>query len=316
MKNYLAPLEGVTTFVYRNAYNRIFGKYTDKYFAPFIVPHIKRDMNNKEKRDLLPENNSELYLVPQILTDNAEDLLRYEKIMNDLGYPEININIGCPSGTVASKGRGAGFLSRKEELDKFLDKVYSGRKGIVSVKTRAGIEEPEEFYEILDIYNKYPIDELIVHPRTLKQFYRGTPDREIFLYTLENSKNKIVYNGDIYKPEDLKELCSAAQKRCPDKSFDLMIGRGIIADPGLFREIKTGKKITADELRKFMIEIEEGYGAFLQGESQVMLRMKEIWTYLGTMFDNDKILKKIKKSKTLREMNDLMEIYLKELNNK
>jgi tRNA-dihydrouridine synthase len=312
MKNYLAPLEGVTTFVFRNAYNRIFGEYTDKYFAPFIVPHIKRDMNNKEKRDLIFENNSGLYLVPQILTDNADDLLRYEEVMNDLGYSEININIGCPSGTVSSKGRGAGFLGRKEELDHFLEKVYSGKKGIISVKTRVGIEDPEEFYEILEIYNKYPIDELIIHPRTLKQFYKGRADREIFLYALKNSKNKVVYNGDIYKPEDLKELNEAARKYCSDKIFDLMIGRGVISNPGLFREIETGKKITAEELRQFLYDIEKGYGSFLQGEAMVMFRMKEIWTYLGSMFDNEKILKKIKKSKTLDEMNDLMEQLLEE----
>ena len=269
-------------------------------------------MNNKEERELLPANNAGLKLIPQILTDDGNELLRYEKVMHDLGYPEININIGCPSGTVSSKGRGAGFLGRKEDLDTFLEIVYTKKTGPVSVKTRVGIENVEEFYEILEIYNKYPIDELIIHPRTLKQFYRGVADREIFLYALEHSKNPLVYNGDIWTVEDLNSLKGVAKSRCPGKEFDLMIGRGIIADPGLFRKIRTHKRASAEEIRSLIYEIEKGYLTYVQGEAQVVFRMKEIWTYLGMLLKNDKLLKKIKKSKTLDEMHGFMEMLLSE----
>ena len=179
MKFYLAPLEGITGYIYRNALHDFYGTGIDKYFMPFLAPHTKRSFNAKEKNDILPEHNKDLYAVPQILTNNASDFLRIEKDLRALGYEEININLGCPSGTVVSKGRGAGFLAKKDELDAFLEEIFEKTEGKISLKTRIGVEEPEEFYELLEIYNQYPLEELIIHPRVQKELYQGKPHREM-----------------------------------------------------------------------------------------------------------------------------------------
>ena len=157
MKFYLAPLEGITGYIYRNAQHDFFGAGIDKYFMPFLAPHTKRSFNAKEKNDILPEHNAGMYAVPQILTNSAADFLRIEKDLGAFGYRELNINLGCPSGTVVSKGRGAGFLASPEKLDQFLEEIFSKTEAKISLKTRIGMEEPEEFFRLLEIYNKYPL---------------------------------------------------------------------------------------------------------------------------------------------------------------
>ena len=165
MKFYLAPMEGITGFVYRNSYEKFFHNI-DKYFTPFIVPTSSKSFKTKELRDILPENNKGMYIVPQILTNDSEGFINTAEKLQQLGYNEINLNLGCPSGTVVSKGRGSGFLAKRDELDKFLDEIYIKDDIEISVKTRIGRDEPEEFYELIKIYNNYPINELIIHPRT------------------------------------------------------------------------------------------------------------------------------------------------------
>ncbi len=313
MSLYLAPLEGITTFVYRNAMHRLFPDHIDKYYIPFIMPHIKRDMNAKEKRELCYENNKDLNVVPQLLTNSASDFLRYEKIFLDMGYDEVNLNLGCPSGTVTAKARGAGFLSKKEILNEFLEEVFANNTGKISIKTRIGVDDTEEFYELLEIYNKYPIYELTIHPRLLKEQYKGVPHREIFLYALENSKNTLVYNGDIWSREDfehLKESCYKAKK----DDIRLMIGRGAIADPAIFREIKGGEALTKEELSELLYEVERGYFSFLSNETQVLFRLKEMWTWLNRTINGDKgSYKKLLKAKTLSEFGNIQKCLLDEI---
>ena len=172
---YLAPLEGITTYIFRNAYHRYFYPM-DKYFTPFLVPHSKKGFSAKEKREILPENNEGLYLVPQIMSNHADECLKTIEKLRVYGYKEVNLNMGCPSKTVVSKGRGAGFLAFPEELDYFLDEVFeriSNTDVKLSIKTRLGRDEPEEFFRILEIYNQYPLEELIIHPRVQKDFYKN-----------------------------------------------------------------------------------------------------------------------------------------------
>ena len=164
MKYYLAPLEGVTSHIYRRAYHTCFCPM-DKYFTPFLVPHTKRGFNSRERREILPQNNPGMYLVPQIMSNDADGFLKTEEKLREYGYEEVNLNLGCPSKTVVSKNRGSGFLSKTEELDRFLDQIYRGTKGKISIKTRIGRYSPDEFEEILRIYNQYPVEELIIHPR-------------------------------------------------------------------------------------------------------------------------------------------------------
>lgn len=303
MKFYLAPLEGITTNIYRNAYHSCFCPM-DKYFTPFLVPHSKKGFSTKEKREILPENNQGLYLVPQIMSNHADECLKTIEKLEVFGYEEINLNMGCPSKTVVSKGRGSGFLTFPEELDRFLEEVFdgiSGKKMKISVKTRIGKENPEEFIHLMEIYNKYPLEELIIHPRVQKDFYKNTPNLEMFTYGLKNSKNPVCYNGDIFSVEDYYKI----EETFPEIS-SVMLGRGIIGNPALLEEIKSEKDTTLDsawemrKIREFHDRLYQDYQELAMGDKNVLFKMKEIWCYLGSMFpEKEKLLKKIRKAERL-----------------
>lgn len=181
-----------------------------------------------------------MYAVPQILTNSAADFLRIEKDLGAFGYRELNINLGCPSGTVVSKGRGAGFLASPEKLDQFLEEIFSKTEAKISLKTRIGMEEPEEFFRLLEIYNKYPLEELIVHPRVQKELYRGTPHYETFRYAMEHSKNPLCYNGDLVSVDSYVNLLADWEKEQAHdraKVTSVMVGRGVLKDPALIEKL-------------------------------------------------------------------------------
>lgn len=296
MKYYLAPMEGITGYIYRNTYEKYFGNI-DKYFTPFIVPNKSRSLKTKELRDVLPENNEGMNIVPQILTNNSEDFIFIARKLQKLGYDEINLNLGCPAGTVVSKNKGSGFLAKKEELDKFLEEIYKIDDMKTSIKTRIGKDSFEEFYDLIKIYNKYPIEELIIHPRTQKDFYKNTPNLEMFKHALALSINPVCYNGDIFTTGDNDKLIEAFPE--VDK---IMIGRGILANPGLMNEIKSNTYIDKKVLKDFHDEILSLYIELFSEERNAMFRMKELWGYMIYMFsDNKKYAKKIKKSQNLSE---------------
>ena len=299
MKYYFAPLEGIGGYIYRNAYEKFFSNNIDKYFTPFIVPNQSRSLKTKELRDILPENNNGLNIIPQILTNDSEGFITTSKKLKQLGYNEVNLNLGCPSGTVVSKFRGSGFLAKTEELDRFLEEIFKIQDMKISIKTRLGMDSADEFYELMKIYNKYPMEELIIHPRTRQDFYGNTPNMEIFKEALNNSKNTICYNGDIFGVRDYEKFI----KECP--SIDrIMIGRGILANPGLMGEIKEGRIVDKNTLKAFHDEVCTGYREVLSGDINVLFRMKELWSYMIGMFENsEKVAKKIKKEKTLNEYN-------------
>ena len=188
MKFYLAPMEGLTGYIYRNTYEKFFGNI-DKYFTPFITSNASTSLKTKELRDLLPENNKGLNIVPQILTNSSEGFLNTCTKLEKLGYENVNLNLGCPSGTVVSKSRGSGFLIKTEQLDRFLEEIFNGSNMSISIKTRLGKHDSDEMYDLLEIYNKYPVQELIVHPRTQKDFYNNKPNLEIFSDVLSKCKS-------------------------------------------------------------------------------------------------------------------------------
>lgn len=291
MKYYLAPMEGITGHIYRNAYEKYFHNI-DKYFTPFIVPNESLSLKTKELRDMLPENNEGLNIVPQILTNNAEGFVLTANKLKQLGYEEINLNLGCPAGTVVSKKRGSGFLAYPEELDRFLDEIYKINDMKISIKTRLGKERADEFYKLIEIYNKYPLEELIIHPRTREDFYGNTPNLEIFKESLKLSKHSICYNGYIFTVDNYNKIV----KEFPQVD-KIMIGRGILANPGLIDEIKENKFITKEILKQFHDEIFENYTILLKEDKNAMYRMKELWGYMSHIFTNNKkYYKKIKKA--------------------
>ncbi len=294
MNFYFAPMEGLTGYIYRNAHNAFFNNI-DKYFSPFIPANQSESFKTRELKDILPENNQGLVLIPQLLTNNAKDFIHTSKKIKLLGYNEINLNLGCPSGTVVSKNRGSGFLSKREELDMFLDEVFSESVTKISLKTRIGKDKPEEFYDLIEIFNKYPIEELIIHPRTQKDFYKNTPNLKIFGEALTLSKNPVCYNGDIFTIKDYKEFSEGFP------SVDtLMLGRGLLRSPGLIGHSTNNMKLEKETLKNFHDKIYEDYKRILSGDRNVLFKMKELWFYMIPAFsDNVKYAKKIKKSERL-----------------
>ncbi|MGL6183995.1 MAG: tRNA dihydrouridine synthase [Clostridium chrysemydis] len=296
MKYYLAPMEGITGFIYRNAYKKYFDN-TDKYFMPFIVPNKSRSLKTRELRDVLPENNKDIKVIPQILTNDSEGFIETCKKLKKLGYEEVNLNLGCPSGTVVAKGRGSGFLAKREELDKFLEEIYKIEDMKISLKIRLGKDSPEEFYELIKIFNKYPVYELIIHPRTQKDFYGNTPNLKVFKDALKLSKAEVCYNGDIFTKNDIEKFKEEFEG--VDK---VMIGRGILANPGLLKEIKDGEVIDKKVLKEFHDEIFNSYREVFNEDRNAIFRMKELWGYMIYIFsDNKKYAKKIKKSQKLSD---------------
>ena len=291
MKFYLAPMEGITGHIYRNSYEKYFHNI-DKYFTPFIVPNQSVSLKTKELKDLLPQNNKGLNIVPQILTNDADGFILTANKLKQLGYEEINLNLGCPAGTVVSKKRGAGFLAYPEELDKFLDEIYKIDNMKISIKTRLGKERADEFYKLIEIYNKYPLEELIIHPRTREDFYGNTPNLEVFKDALKLSKHSICYNGDIFTLNSYNKIIN----EFPEVN-KVMLGRGILANPGLIGEIKNNEFAYKEIIKMFHDEIFENYTILLNEDKNAMYRMKELWGYMSHIFTNNKkYYKKIKKS--------------------
>lgn len=298
MNLYFAPMEGLTGYVYRNAHRACFGG-VDKYFTPFLSPNQNHRFTAKEEKDVRPEHNEGISLVPQILTNRAEDFIWAAGEMKARGYREVNLNLGCPSGTVVSKYKGAGFLARQEALNRFLDQIFQEVDLEISVKTRIGIAAPEEFPELMEIFNRYPIRELIVHPRLRTDFYKNTPDRESFGYAVKESSAPLCYNGDIFTEEAFRSAAS----RFPSVER-VMLGRGLLANPALAERIRGIEEapLTASRLAAFHRALYEGYRLAIPEERNVLFKMKEMWTYLICMFpEADRYGKKIKKAKSAGE---------------
>lgn len=292
MKLYLAPLEGNTGYIYRRAVHDCFGGF-DKYFIPFINPNQHGKLSAKEIADVLPEHNAGMHAVPQIMTKYADEFIHTAQILQEeYGYQEINLNLGCPSKTVVTKGRGAGFLEHPDELEKFLDRIFEKCRVKISVKTRLGMSEAWEFEDLLEIYNCFPMEELIIHPRVQKDYYKNLPDLEAFSKGFGDSKNPVCYNGNIFSAEDYRRIC----ERFPELDC-IMMGRGVMTNPALARELKGGKGLDKEELRRFHDLLYAEYCKVLSGDRNILFRMKELWSYLILLFeDPKKYAKKIKKS--------------------
>ncbi len=296
MRYYFAPMEGLTDRVYRRLHHQYFGG-PDRYFMPFLSPTPHRALTPREARELPPASSEAFAAVPQLLTKSAEDFLWAASVCRDLGYDQVNLNLGCPSGTVTAKGKGAGMLRDLDALDRFLDAVYSAAPLPISVKTRLGFEDPEEFSPLLDIFNRYPIAELTLHPRVRKAFYSGPVHRDSFRFLLANSKNPVCYNGDLASKADI----AALKAEFPTLQA-VMLGRGLIADPGLLLPQGTAVDTLEAFTDALLLAFRDAYG----GERNAMFRLKEHWALLLTRFENaDKLAKALRKTTDIREFQSL-----------
>ena len=295
MRYYFAPMEGLTDSIYRRLHHKYFPG-VDRYYMPFLSPTIHRQLTHKEDRELPMADSVPFTAVPQVLTKVSEDFLWAAEVCRDRGYDEVNLNIGCPSGTVVSKGKGSGMLRDPSLLDQFLDAIFSKSPLPISVKTRLGLEKSEEFPAILEVLNQYPIQELTVHPRVRKQFYEGIVDMEMFDYAVKNSKNPLCYNGDILtlnQAEALKEAYPEIQS--------IMIGRGLIADPGM---LSGGTNKAA--LEGFMNDLMAVYEVEFGGSRNAIFRLKENWGFLHNRFEGcDKLWKRLRKTTDAAEFKSI-----------
>ena len=327
-----APMEGITGFVFRNAFHQVFSGVS-RYYSPFLSPGPDVGIPKRDRRDILPENNRNVPLVPQILTNRAEDFLKTAELLYDFGYREVNLNLGCPSGTVVAKKKGAGFLSEPALLRNFLDDVFSGASRMmpdlrISVKTRIGVNSPEEFPPLLSLFLQYPFSELIIHPRVRKEQYKGLVHMDAFeaaAREYETMPTALTYNGDIIDTADILRVGSSfpAVTR-------VMCGRGLLRNPCLAEEFFSGMQAepasaagaksaaepaapeyggTLEEekrqkIRRFHKLLVEGYEkAYPENPGIITAKLKELWYYLGDSFPGtDREQKALKKARTPEDL--------------
>jgi len=294
-----SPLQGFTDFRFRNAQNKIFGGI-DTYYAPYIRLNGKLVIKSSYQRDLLPENNNTLEVIPQIITNDADEFLFVSKYVQELGYKELNWNLGCPYPMVTKCGMGSGLISNTEKINQILHKVHNESDIIVSMKMRLGYDTTEEILDVLPILETYPIKNIAIHARIGKQLYKGGVHLDAFQECIDKTKLKLYYNGDITSVAKFHQM----QERFP--SIDhWMIGRGLIADPFLPSMIKNNTteypKNKMELFSEFHDTLYAGYSESLSGSTHILLKMHHLWEYFSVIFSNPhKVHKKIKKAKSIR----------------
>ena len=300
MRYYFAPMEGLTDSFYRKLHHEYFGG-VDRYYMPFISPTVHRSLAPREERELPYADSVPFKAVPQILTKVPEDFLWAAQALCDMGYEEVNLNVGCPSGTVTAKGKGAGMLEHPIDLELFLDEVFKKTKVRVSLKTRIGFSSPDEFERLLEIFGQYPVHELIIHPRTREQYYKGTPHRDVYTACEGKPKLPLVYNGDLFTPQD----CRSFAEQHP-AARALMLGRGMLANPALAQTARGGAPLTRESLQAFHDDL---FAAYKQAyhTSAVLGRMREVAKNIACCFEGaDKPLKAARKASSIAVYEDAM----------
>lgn len=301
MQYYFAPMEGITDHIYRRLHHRYFPG-VDKYFTPFFSPTGDGRFPPRSMRDLNPEVNEGLPVVPQLLTRHAADFLWAAKALADLGYPEVNWNLGCPSGTVVAKGKGSGMLTDLEGMERFLDAVFEDAPCPISIKTRLGRYHADEFPKLLELFNRYPIAELTVHCRVRDDFYRRPADPSAFALPLSMSVNPVCYNGDLTTADRYEAFI----ERYPTTPA-VMLGRGVVADPALIRRLQGGEGADRETLREFDETLFEAYCSAFGSRRNALGRIKEIWFYHICLFDGgEKYEKQMRKTTSPEEYQGLV----------
>lgn len=294
---YLAPLQGFTDFVYRRCHHEFFG-IVDEYYIPYIALGPGQKIRNSQLRDLLPENNAGVPVVPQVLCSNAGELRKLAGDVKQMGYSKINLNLGCPYPMATKRGRGTGLLENSEQLTQVLDTLFSAFDFQVSVKFRSGLVDEQTIRERVQLLQKYPFEQWIFHPRTAKQLYKGVANRRLFAELSSTLEKPMVYNGDIQSARDLDEI----KDLVPGQNA-WMIGRGLLSDPLLIHRIKGQAFDEREELnlmREFHQCVFEAYRSAFQDDGQVLMKMKQFWSYFALRFSNpSKTYRPIKKASKL-----------------
>lgn len=297
---YLAPLQGFTDYSFRKAFFTLFDT-PDLAFSPFIDTH-KTD--HRTYRDVLPERNKGIPLVPQVLGNNAVEMQRVIDHLNELGYSHINWNLGCPYPMVTKKQMGAGLLPHPLVVDRVLSELFKNSALQLSVKMRLGLTTYDDWKALVPVLNSYPLNEVIIHGRAASQMYNGDVKKDVFLNMTTQLIHPACYNGNINSLDDFQSLTA-----CMPHNSRWMIGRGLIANPLLINEIRTNRKADQNEIKTAIKLLHDQLvyqnSISLSGESHLMHKLKFYWEYFGSYFpENRKGLKKIKKSATFNAYTD------------
>lgn len=294
-----SPLQGFTDFRFRNAQNKLFGGI-DTFYSPYIRLNGKMIIKPSYERDLLPENNLDLEVIPQVITNDADEFLFVAKYVRELGYKELNWNLGCPYPMVTKSGMGSGMIGNPEKINHVLERAHAESDIIVSMKMRLGYDSTEEILGVLPILDQYPIKNIAIHARIGKQLYKGGVHLDAFQQCIDNTKHKLYYNGDITSVAKFQEM----QQRFPTIDH-WMIGRGLIADPFLPSMIKNNTidypENKIELFNAFHDTLYAIYSESLSGSTHILLKMYHLWEYFSATFSNPhKVLKKIKKAQSIR----------------
>lgn len=294
-----SPLQGFTDFRFRNAFHHYFGGI-DTFYAPYIRLNGKLKIKNSYQKDLQPENNTTLEVIPQVMTGNADEFLFVVKYIQSLGYKELNWNLGCPYPMVTKQGMGSGLICNPEKIDHILKRAHEETNVVVSMKMRMGYEHAAEILDVFPILDKYPIKNVAIHARIGKQLYKGGVDLESFQKCIDSTDHKLYYNGDITSVAKFREM----KERFP--SIDhFMIGRGLIGDPFLPGMIKKNTteypKDRWEIFSQFHDTIYRQYDEALSGPTPIKMKMQGFWEYFSQSFSNPyKTFKRIKKANNPR----------------
>ena len=306
----LGPFQGITDAPFRNVFKRHFGGI-DKFYTPFFTGIQKDHAKNMQVEEIDPRFNDVDTLTPQILSTDAEEILRFATQCKELGYKEINLNMGCPFPRVANKKRGCGLLPYPEKVDAMLSAVFERIDLKFSVKCRLGYFSPDEIVPVIEVFNRYPLSELIIHPRIGKQLYKGEADVQRFVELMPLVKAPLVYNGDIVSVESFERIRAQVK---PVNEF--MLGRGLLANPFLAETIQVGLLRSARNdvrLHAYVIDLYEDRLRHAGGSPKVLGRMKELWSYLMYSFDEPQdIWRKIKKINALKDYEEAVEAVFRE----
>ena len=306
----LAPMRGITTMHYRKAFMHHF-QGLDAVMAPFIPTVSAEKINPKLLRDVLPENNSGLPLIPQLIGNNAADFVNMAKALHARGYAEVNWNLGCPHKPIRNKQRGSGLIAHPERVDALLETICAESPCTISVKVRLGVSDPSELMNLIPVLNRYPLSEVIVHPRTAEQMYDGKANLGAFALAFQELTRPVCYNGDI---NDLKSFQTL--DKCFPSLGRFMLGRGLLTNPFLCEMIKSGNPITEnaiERLKKFHDEVVNNYQTVIDGDVPMLGKMKEFWAYPAQHLSNGRtFFKKVKKCHRLSTYQEIVGEFLAE----
>ena len=318
---YFAPMESITMYPLRNIHKEMFAGSVSKYYSPFVTAANSKHFKNREKNDILPIRNTPFFedtntsLVVQIMSGNSETFLWAAKEIAQLGYKEINLNLGCPASTVVNRHKGAGLLADTDYLDSMLSDIFEAKEKTqelkdieISLKTRLGVTYESEAEKLMEIYAKYPISELTVHARVKDDFYKNTPRLDAFCNSVKRyrecgGKAPICYNGNIFSQKDYENTIVFIEKEgIANEISSMMLGRGILENPALARELAGGEKLSASELKEYLTRLYAGYEEYIPEDRNVIFKLLEHWAFIHTHFENcDKYLKVIRKARSKGE---------------